>query len=116
MDVRYVTIAYGPGSEVYGQASLLLVSLLAYAPAPRELLVVTDHPGQFDWLRDEVRVHSVTSERLRSWQGPEPFSMRMKLEVARLLAPASGALVLMDADTVAVDDLSPLLRALEAGT
>ena len=115
MSVRYVTIAYGPGDEVYGQASMLLLSLLACAPRPYELVVVSDHPERADWFRGEVRAHGVTSDQLRTWQGRDPFSMRAKLEIARALAPPSGALVLLDADTLATADLTPFVTALAQG-
>ena len=48
--VRYLTLAYGENERVYDQASMLLLSLIAYAPAPRELVVVTDHPERFAWF------------------------------------------------------------------
>jgi hypothetical protein len=112
---RYVTIAYGPGDAVYGQASMLLLSLLAYAPSPREFVVVTDHPARFAWFDGVVGIYAVTPGQVSAWQGPQPFSMRSKLEVLRATAPASGALVLLDADTLAVADLSPMVSALARG-
>lgn len=115
MEVRYVTIAYGSGEAVYRQASMLLLSLLAHAPAPRELVIVTDHPERFRWFEGVVRPHAVTSEELRSWQGREPFSMRAKPEIARTIAPLAGGLVLLDADTMAAADLAPMTVALAGG-
>lgn len=115
MRARYVTLAYGTADGVYRQASMLLLSLLAYAPEPRELLVVTDHPHRFAWFEDVVRTHKVTREQLVQWQGPNPFSMRVKLEAARATAPPDGALVLLDADTLATVELSQMVGALAAG-
>jgi hypothetical protein len=115
MEVRYVTIAYGPGEAVYRQASMLLLSVLAHAPAAPELLVITDHPERFRWFDGIVRAHAVTSQELQSWQGREPFSMRAKLEIARATAPAAGGLVLLDADTIATADLAPMAAALAGG-
>lgn len=109
---RYVTLAYGGGAAVYRQASMLLVSLLAYAPPPRELVVVTDNPSHFSWLAGAARVHAVTAAQVSAWQGPQPFSMRVKLEVARAMAPTDGALILLDADTLAVADLAQMIAAL----
>lgn len=113
--VRYLTLAYGDTQRVYDQASMLLLSLIAYAPTPRELVVVTDHPERFAWFEGHVRVHAVTAEQLSSWQGSDPFSMRQKLEVARSLVPAKGALVLLDADTFAHRDLTTMVDALAQG-
>ena len=43
---RYATMAYGEGAAVYRQAVMLLVSLLAHAPASREIAdVLPDVPA-----------------------------------------------------------------------
>jgi hypothetical protein len=112
---RYVTLAYGRSDSVYRQASMLLLSLLAYAPTPRELLVVTDHPERFGWFEGVVRTHAVTPEQVTAWQGVDPFSMRIKLEVPRVASPSEGVLVLLDADTIATADLTPMVAALAGG-
>lgn len=110
--VRYVTLAYGDGEPVYRQASMLLLSLLAFAPEPRELVVVTDHPERFQWFDGVARIDRVTAEQLAEWRGRDRFSMRQKLEVARAAAPEQGALVMLDADTLAARDLTPMVEAL----
>ena len=115
-ETRYVTVAYGAGEAVYRQASMLLLSLIAFAPHPRELVVVTDHPDRFAWFEDLVAMWPVRSDQVSAWQGPDPFSMRAKLEIARAVAPASGGLMVLDADTVAVADLGPIIAALADGT
>ena len=115
IETRYATLAYGSGEAVYRQASMLLISLLAFAPEPRELVAVTDHPERFDWLADVVRIHALAAEQVKAWQGPDPFSMRAKLEVARTAMPARGALILADADTLAVADPAPMVAALAGG-
>jgi hypothetical protein len=114
--VRYVTLAYGPNERVYDQAAMLLLSLIAHAPEPRELVVVTDHPERFAWFEWDARIHAVTTEELSAWRGKDPFSMRQKLEVARKLVPAKGALVLLDADTLVQRDLTPMVEALARGS
>lgn len=123
--VRYVTLAYGESERVYAQASMLLLSLIAYAPEPRELVVVTDHPERFRWFdpafaeatagQGIVRLHPVSTKQLADWRGKDPFSMRQKLEAARVVVPAEGALVLLDADTLAQRDLTPMVEALASG-
>jgi len=113
--VCYVTLAYGADERVYDQASMLLLSLIAHAPEPRELVVVTDHPERFAWLAWDVRVHAVTGEQLSEWRGRDPFSMRQKLEVARSQVPAQGAFVLLDADTLVHSDLTPMVDGLAKG-
>lgn len=114
--VRYVTLAWGEADAVYGQATMLVLSLLAYAPTPREIVVLTDHPERFEWVRELVRVDTVTASQWRAWSGPAPFSMRQKLEAAAAMLPGSGALALIDADVVVVRPLDTFAAALAAGT
>ncbi|HXG55477.1 MAG TPA: hypothetical protein VNJ03_08885 [Vicinamibacterales bacterium] len=112
---RYVTLAYGEGDAVYAQASMLLLSLLAHAPEPRELVVVTDHPERLEWLRDAVRIESISGALLERWRGPAPFSMRQKIHVAAAMMPASGTLVCLDADVMAMRDLQSFIDEVGAG-
>ena len=48
--IRYATLAYGKDDAVYRQATMLVVSLLAHAPAPFEIVVVTNRPDRFAWF------------------------------------------------------------------
>jgi hypothetical protein len=115
MMVRYATLAYGKHEAVFRQASMLLVSLLAHAPRPFEIIVVTDRPDRFAWFADVIKVRVLTPGELQGWIGPEPFSMRQKLEAASAVMPRDGALAFLDADVVARDDLTPFVAALGAG-
>lgn len=115
MIVRYATLAYGESGAVHHEATMLLVSLLAHAPHPHEMVVVTDRAGRFSWLGELVRIRVLTPGELNEWRGASPFSMRQKLAAARAIMPSEGALVFLDADTLAVGDLSPLVRTLEQG-
>jgi len=94
---------------------MLLVSLLAYAPAPRELVVVSDRPERFAWFGNAVRVVSLERHQLEAWRGAPPISMRIKLEVIRANWPAAGALALVDADTLAREPLAAFEARLQAG-
>lgn len=115
MSVRYATLAYGPNITVHREAALLMASLLAYAPSPCELFVVTDRPDRFSWFGDLVRIRVLAPGELDAWRGPSPFSMRQKIEATRTVMPSTGALVFLDADTLATADLAPLVAALEDG-
>lgn len=115
MTVRYATLAYGAIAAVYREATMLVVSLLAHAPHPHDIVVVTDRPERFSWFGELVRIRVLPPGELNAWRGVSPFSMRQKLEAARAVMPPRGALVFLDADTLAVDDLSSLVRALENG-
>lgn len=122
--VRYVTLAYGDAPGVYRQSLMLLLSLVAHAPEPYELVVATDRPECYVWFGTRVEIEYLDFARLTAWRGPSPFSMRQKLELARAATstPESGlsrvapaATVLLDADVLAVKPLGPFVERLCAG-
>src|SRR3954466_3087175 len=135
--VRYVTLAYGDAPGVYRQSLMLLLSLVAHAPAPYELLVATDRPECYVWFGTRVEIEFLDFRRLEAWRGPSPFSMRQTLELARAAIPTAesglsrvppagggargGALappaatVLLDAEVIAVKPLGPFVDRLRAG-
>ena len=122
--IRYVTLAYGEAPGVYRQSLMLLLSLVAHAPEPYELVVATDRPECYVWFGTRVEIEFLDLARLRAWKGPRPFSMRQKLELARASTATldSGlsrtppfATVLLDADVLAVKPLSPFVARLRAG-
>jgi len=117
---RYVTLAYGHAPGVYRQSVMLLVSLVAHAPEPYELLVATDRPDAYVWFGTHVEIEYLDTARLTSWRGGAAFSMRQKLELARLAAdarrtPSAAATVLLDADVLAVRPLDAFVARLAAG-
>ena len=79
--IRYVTLAYGDAPGVYRQSLMLLVSLVAHAPEPYELVVATDRPECYVWFGTRVEIEYLDAARLEAWRGPRPFSMRQKLEL-----------------------------------
>ncbi len=114
--VRYVTLAYGEAAGVYRQSLMLLLSLVAHAPAPYELVVATDRPECYVWFGTRVEIEYLDAARLEAWRGPQPFSMRQKLELIRATAiPCRGATVLLDADVLARAPLDSFVAALRAG-
>jgi hypothetical protein len=115
---RYCTLAYGEAPAVYRQSLMLLLSLVAYAPEPFELVVATDHPGAYVWFGTRVDVEYLDPAQLDLWRGARPFSMRQKIELARLAAgcsPEPAATVLLDADVLAVKPLDAFVARLHAG-
>lgn len=122
--IRYVTLAYGEAPGVYRQSLMLLLSLVAHAPEPYELVVATDRPECYVWFGTRVEIEFVDLARLQAWKGPRPFSMRQKLELARVSIPTGesglsrtppSATVLLDADVLALKPLGPFVARLEAG-
>jgi len=113
---RYVTLAYGDAAGVYRQSLMLLVSLVAHAPEPFELVVATDRPECYVWFGTRVEIEYLDPARLEAWRGSRPFSMRQKLELIRAAAvPSKGAVVLLDADVLAVKPLDAFVDRLRAG-
>jgi len=112
---RYVTLAYGGQPDVYRQSVMLLVSLVAFAPEPYELVVATDRPECYVWFGTRVDIQFLDASLLRAWQGPEPFSMRQKLMLLRAAWPEQGAIALVDADALARADLTGFTGGLATG-
>jgi len=116
---RYVTLAYGDAPGVYRQSVMLLVSLIAHAPEPYELIVTTDNPAAYVWFGTRVEIDFLEADRLAAWRGAQPFSMRQKLELARLacagIREPGDATVLLDADVVAIKPLDGFVARLNAG-
>ncbi len=114
--IRYVTLAYGDAPGVYRQSLMLLVSLVAHAPEPYELVVATDRPDYYVWFGTRVEIEYLDPARLEAWRGPAQFSMRQKLELIRAAAvPGKDATVLLDADVLARKPLDAFAARLRAG-
>ena len=116
LKVRYLTLACGGDDAVHSQAAMVMLSLMAYAPEPRELVVVTDRPECYEWLQWDVRVQPVSAAQLAEWRGKDPHTMRQKLEVARAMMPSAGALVMLDPHTIVRGDLSEMVERLGKGS
>ena len=113
---KFITLAYGDAPATYRQSLMLLVSLIAYAPEPTEIVVVTDHPERFVWFGTRIEIDYLDGRRLEQWRGPTPFSMRHKLELARAsIASGCQAIVLLDADVLARKPLGSFVERLRAG-
>ena len=94
---------------------MLLVSLVAHAPEPYELVVATDRPELYVWFGTRVEIAYLDESLLAAWRGPEPFSMRQKLALIRTAWPESGAIALLDADVLARSNLRLFVDRLAAG-
>ena len=112
---RYVTFAYGDAPGVYRQSLMLLLSIVAHAPSPYELVVATDRPECYVWFGTRVEIEYLDRAVLDGWRGPDPFSMRQKLALLRAACPDEGAIALIDADVVARGDLARFAARLHDG-
>jgi hypothetical protein len=113
--VRYVTLAYGDAPGVYRQSLMLLVSLVAHAPDPYEVIVATDRPERYVWFGTRIEIEYVDPTLLEAWKGSDPFSMRQKLALLRSAWPDQGYIVLLDADVLVRRSLTPFVTALGEG-
>jgi hypothetical protein len=113
--MRYVTLAYGDAPGVYRQSTMLLVSLVAHAPDPYELVVATDRPECFVWFGTRVEIEYLDASLLNAWRGPDPFSMRQKLALILAAWPESGGVALLDADVLVRGNLAPFVERLQSG-
>lgn len=118
MLTRYAVMAFGDQDHRYWEAHHCLLGLLAWAPAPREIVIATDHPERFRWFGDRVRVHAMSAGDLAQWIGPRGYFLRTLIQTLRLAAalqPAADVAVYCDADTVARADLAPIVDAVRGG-
>src|SRR5262245_38896780 len=113
--VRYVTLAYGDLPGVYRQSLMLLLTLVAYAPEPYEIVVATDRPGYFGWFGSRVEIAYLDRALLDGWRGADSFSMRQKLAVMRTAWPEGGAIAFLDSDVLAQQPLGSFVERLQAG-
>ena len=109
--VRYVTLAYGDAPGIYRQSLMLLVSLVAHAPGPCELVVATDRPEYFVWFGTRVEIAYLDAALLSGWRGAEGFSMRQVREEdamwnSGVLAARSADRALVDAALQLYDDMA----------
>jgi hypothetical protein len=113
--VRFLTLAYGDAPGVYRQSVMLLLSLVAHAPDPYEIVVATDRPDCYVWFGTRVDIEFLDAPTLQGWRGDLSFSMRQKLASIRQVWPERGAIVLLDADVLARANLAPFVERLRAG-
>jgi hypothetical protein len=118
MLTRYVMMSFGADDFRYWQAHWLILSLMAHAPRPREITVVTDHPQNFGWFGDAIKVHGMTAADVADWIGPQGYFFRTlikSLEFALETGTTPGAVAYLDTDTVVNRSLAPMIEDLERG-
>src|SRR5258708_37434523 len=107
--IRFGLLAYGPSVKTHREAALAVLTIQLHAPPDSEIVVVTDHPAMYRWLGDSVTIDRLSPAALGAWRGPLDDTFRPKLEAARHLASGSRIdVVLVDTDTMARRDLTPL--------
>ena len=95
--------------------TMLLVSLVAHAPEPYEIVVATDRPERYAWFGTRIEIEYLDPSLLTAWKGPDPFSMRQKLALLRAAWPDQGHIVLLDADVLARSPLTAFVAELATG-
>ena len=110
--VRYVTLAYGDAPGVYRQSLMLLLSLVAHAPEPYELVVATDRPECYVWFGTRVEIEYPRRTAARR-PGADPTRSRCARSsslLQRRRGRSDGSIVLLDADVLAAANLSPFVE------
>ncbi len=115
LPTRYVTMTFGSDDFRYWQAHWCLLGLIAYAPLPCEIVMVTDHPEYFRWFGGSIRLHQVDA---KEWIGSSGYFLRTLIKTVELgleLQPTADMVVYTDTDSVAARDLAPLIAGVRAG-
>jgi hypothetical protein len=115
MATRYLLLVFGDAEVHYHQAQHAILSLLAFAPPEREVVVVTDRPRRFAWLAGAVAVAAVDAATLTAWRGSHGFFWRIKIEALRQHAGDGRTLVYLDSDVLVRRDLGDFLAHLAGG-
>ncbi|MCX8040599.1 MAG: hypothetical protein N3B15_08540 [Planctomycetota bacterium] len=116
MTTRFVVLSLGGQHEQTVRAWMALLSLLAWSPADRELVLITDQPQRYRWFGERLRLYPVEQATVTAWQGPQRFFWRVKLMAMQTAADLGPArLIYVDTDTLARQPLATLCEALDAG-
>lgn len=118
MLMRIAVLACGDGDAVVWRAHHALLTLLAHAGGPSELVVATDRPACFRWFDGRVRVHALGEDDLAQWRGALGHAGRARIQLLRLAAalqPAADVVLGCDAASAAGADLSPIAAAARDG-
>ena len=116
MSIRFGLLAYGPRAQLHREATVALLTLQAHRPAASDIILLTDRPGHYRWFGNSITIDRLTQATIALWRGPQDDRLRPKIEALRRLAADGAAdVALVDADTMARRDLTPLADRLAAG-
>jgi hypothetical protein len=112
---RVAVLAYGRDLRRHREAAVALLTLREFAPAPAAVIVLTDQPARYRWLANEITIEPLSEATIAAWRGPSADRFRPKIEALRQLSHDGAHAVLVDTDTMARGDLSPLVEHLRGG-
>jgi hypothetical protein len=113
--VRFGVLAYGPDLRRHLEATVAVLTLREFAPPDASVVVLTDQPGRYRWLAGDVTIEPVGVDTIAAWRGPTDDRFRPKIEALRCLGGDAAHAVLVDTDTMARADLTPLVDHLDTG-
>ncbi len=110
-----IFLVIGNREDYYYQACFSLLSFLLKHPDCQYLLI-TDHASYFNRFKSNqnIKIHSVDPETLKSWYGVHQYFFRSKIKTMQLaheFFPSSN-LILVDSDTVLVNSFQKHLDLL----
>ena len=112
MLTRYTLMVFGQEDALYWQAHWAILSLLARAEPPFEILVSTDQPRYFHWFGDAIRVQGMSADELNDWLGPQRYFFRAlikTLEIGLDANPKADVAIYMDTDMIINRDFAPVI-------
>lgn len=109
-------LTFGPNLKNHYQACFTLLTLLGSKPEFK-VTVITDSPEFYRGYSGHVHVIPVTENTLRQWRGESQFFWRIKCKAVELMAREfpGEAMLYLDSDTFASNDLSALAAGLSSG-
>lgn len=115
--VRWIFLVAGEDPVFWKQATLAICSVLGRSQGRAKIVVYTDQPSRYVWLRGFAQVEKLAPALLAEWIGPERFFFRAKpcLLLHHLDRHPSEAVFYLDSDTLCTDDPLALEARLQAG-
>ena len=116
MLTRYVTLSVGDRHDLTARAHLAVLAMMAHAPQPAEICIVTDRPELFRWFGERLRLLIIDAATLAAWKGRHDFFWRVELmTVVHTAAQGPAHVVYFDSDVLARASLAPLVEGLASG-
>lgn len=116
-NLQVVFLAFGTRTDIYKQIYFCLRSFQKYGYKDITFNMVTDNPGMFTRLEEQVSVHVINNETMESWRGQHDFMWRIKMKAIELIVdkfPLSHVLY-FDSDTILEASPNHLLELLDNG-
>lgn len=115
INILYLT--FGKAGGVHWQACFSILSFLSAGWDFGEIVVMTDRPDAYAFLKDRIKIVTIDQAKLTEWGGVTQNLFRPKIKALEACATsaADAAWLYLDADTFLFGDCGYLVSALENG-